>query len=267
LIRTAWAAAASYRNTDMRGGSNGGRIRLAPQKDWKVNNPEELAKVLAKLESIQKDFNKGSRKISLADLVVLGGTAAVEQAVKAAGFKGTVPFAPGRMDASQEQTDVESFGYLEPKADGFRNYYDAGSYYSPLQMLVERAYFLNLSVPEMTALVGGLRVLDGNSGNSKNGVLTKTPGTFSNDFFVNLLDMSTKWQKAKTEGLYEGVDRANGNLRWTATPVDLIFGSHSELRAIAEIYASADGKEKFVNDFVAAWNKVMNLGRFDVKTS
>lgn len=268
LVRTAWASAASYRNTDKRGGPNGSRIRLAPQKDWAVNEPAELAKVLPKLEKIQKDFNDSSKsvKISLADLIVLGGAAGVEQAAKAGGFSVKVPFTAGRMDASQEQTDVQSFAVLEPKADGFRNYYNAAAGQPPLEMLVERATLLNLSVPEMTALMGGLRSLDVNTGHTKEGVFTKKPGTLSNDFFVNLLDMSTKWQKAKTEGLYEGVDRKSGALRWTATPIDLIFGSHSELRAVSEIYGSEDGKDKFVKDFVAAWNKVMMSDRFDVKT-
>ena len=261
LIRAAWASAASFRGTDKRGGANGARIRLAPEKDWAVNNPEELAKVVERLTVIQKDFNAGRRdgvSVSLADLVVLGGTAAVEQAAKAAGSNVEVPFMPGRMDASQDQTDVQSFAVLEPKADGFRNYYQEGNYLPPLQMLVERANFLTLTVPEMTALVGGLRVLDANAGHSKNGVLT-------NDFFVNLLDMGTKWQKSGTsEGLYEGVDRAGGQLKWSATPVDLVFGSQSELRAVAEVYAAADGQQKLVHDFVAAWNKVMMLDRFEV---
>ncbi len=267
LIRTAWASAASFRGTDKRGGANGGRIRLAPEKDWAVNNPEESAKVVAKLETIQKDFEKSrpdGLKISLADLVVLGGAAAVEQAAKAGGFEVTVPFVAGRMDASQEQTDVASFAVLEPTADGFRNYYASGNRLPPLEMLVERAHMLTLTVPEMTALVGGLRVLDTNADHSKNGVFTSKPGTLSNDYFVNLLDMSTKWQKAPTEGLYEGVDRASGKAKWTATPVDLVFGSHSELRAIAEVYAAEDGKQKLAQDFVKAWNKVMMLDRFDV---
>lgn len=265
LVRAAWAAASSYRGTDMRGGANGGRIRLAPQKDWAVNNPEELSKTLAKLEEIQKAFNKGGSKVSFADVVVLGGVAAVEQAAKKAGFNVKVPFTPGRTDASQEQTDVNSFSFLEPKADAFRNYYSYESYFSPTEALVDRANMLNLTVPEMTVLLGGMRALDANTGGSKHGVFTSRPGTLSNDFFVNLLDMSTKWQKAKTDGLYEGVDRKSGQVKWTATPVDLIFGSHSELRAIAEIYAANDGKQKFVNDFVSAWNKVMMLDRFELK--
>ena len=266
LVRTAWGAAASFRGTDMRGGANGARIRLAPQKDWAVNNPAEVAKVVKKLEAIQKDFNKnagGGKKVSLADLIVLGGNAAVEQAAKQAGHSVDVAFKPGRTDATQEQTDVASFAVLEPKADGFRNYYVKDQRLSPTEMLVERANLLTLSVPEMTALVGGLRTLDANTGGAKHGVFTSKPGTLSNDFFVNLLDMSTQWKKSKTEGLYEGVDRASGKTKWTATPVDLVFGSHSELRAVAEVYAAADGKDKFVRDFVAAWTKVMNLDRFD----
>lgn len=269
LVRTAWAAASSFRGTDLRGGANGGRIRLAPQKDWTVNNPEELAKVLSRLEKIQKDFNKsqaGGVKISLADLVVLGGAAAIEKAAQAGGYSVKVPFKPGRMDASQEQTDVSSFAVLEPKADGFRNYYGEGNFLSPAESLVDRANLLTLTVPEMTVLIGGLRVLDANSAQVKHGVLTTRPGTLSNDFFVNLLDMSTKWQKSsKGEGLYEGVDWKSGQLKWTATPVDLLFGSHSELRAIAEVYAAEDGKQKFVRDFVSAWDKVMMLDRYDVK--
>ncbi|MFN8791903.1 MAG: catalase/peroxidase HPI [Bdellovibrionales bacterium] len=269
LVRTAWAAASSFRGTDLRGGANGGRIRLAPQKDWAVNNPEELTKVLSRLEKIQKDFNKsqsGGVKVSFADLVVLGGAAAIEKAAQTAGYSVKVPFKPGRMDASQEQTDVSSFAVLEPKADGFRNYYGEGNYLSPAESLVDRANLLTLTVPEMTVLIGGLRVLDANSGQSKHGVLTSRPGTLSNDFFVNLLDMSTKWQKSsKGEGLYEGVDWKSGQLKWTATPVDLLFGSHSELRAIAEVYAAEDGNQKFVRDFVSAWNKVMVLDRYDVK--
>jgi catalase-peroxidase len=268
LVRTAWASAASFRGTDKRGGANGARIRLSPEKDWPVNNPEELSKVLRKLEEIQSDFNKtqkGGQKVSLADLIVLGGSAAVEQAAKSAGYNVKVPFKPGRMDASQEQTDVSSFAVLETKADGFRNYYGNGNYLPPLEMLVDRANMLTLSVPEMTALVGGMRVLDTNAERSQNGVFTKRPGTLSNDFFVNLLDMSTKWQRsANSDSIYEGLDRKTGQIKWTATPVDLIFGSHSELRAIAEVYAAEDGKEKFVRDFVSAWTKVMNLDRFDL---
>jgi catalase-peroxidase len=271
LVRTAWSSAASFRGTDKRGGANGARIRLAPQKDWAVNNPEELMKTLARLEEVQKDFNKsltGGMKVSLADVIVLGGAAAVEQAAKSAGVAVKVPFTPGRMDAVQEQTDVTSFGYLEPTADGFRNYYAEGNTQSPALMLVDRASLLKLTVPEMTVLVGGMRVLNANADLSKHGVLTVKPGTLSNDFFVNLLDMSTKWQKSATNaGLYEGRDRKTNELKWTATPVDLLFGSHSELRAVAEVYASDDGRQKFVQDFVRAWNKVMMLDRFDVKRS
>lgn len=260
LVRTAWASAASFRGTDLRGGANGARIRLAPQKDWPANNPEELAKVLKKYEEIQKNFNKSGKKVSMADLIVLGGAAAIEQAAKAAGNNVKVPFKPGRMDATQEQTDVSSFAALEPKADGFRNYYNKESYLSPTEMLVDRANMLTLTVPEMTVLVGGLRVLNANSSQSYHGVFTGKPGTLTNDFFVNLLDMSTKWQKSsKEEGVYEGVDWKTGAIKWTASPVDLIFGSHSELRAIAEVYAAEDGKQKFLNDFVKAWNKVMTL--------
>ena len=269
LVRTAWASAASFRGTDLRGGANGARVRLAPQKDWPVNNPGELAKVLTQLEGIQNDFNRAQskgKKVSLADLIVLGGVAAVEQAAKTAGYPVKVPFTPGRMDASQEQTDVNSFAVLEPKADAFRNYYAEGNLLSPTEMLVDRANMLTLTVPEMTVLVGGMRVLGANSGESRQGVFTGKPGTLSNDFFLNLLDMSTKWQKSSnSEGVYEGIDRKTGELKWTATPVDLIFGSHSELRAIAEVYASEDGKQKFVTDFVNAWNKVMKLDRFDLK--
>jgi catalase-peroxidase len=269
LIRTAWASASTFRGTDMRGGANGARIRLSPAKDWKVNNPTELAAVLTKLESIQTHFNKShkdGKKISLADLIVLGGDAALEQAAKDGGYKISVPFTPGRMDASQEQTDVLSYGYLEPKADAFRNFYGEGNYLSPTEALVDRANMLNLTVPEMTALLGGLRVLDVNWDHSANGVFTKKPGTLSNDFFVNLLDMSTKWEKsAAKDGLYEGRDRKTNEVKWTATPVDLIFGSQSELRAVTEFYASNDSKQKFANDFVVAWNKVMNADRFDLR--
>jgi catalase-peroxidase len=266
LVRTAWASAASFRGTDMRGGANGARIRLAPQKDWPVNDPASLAKTLKKLEAIQKDFNDelpGGKKVSLADVIVLGGAAAIERAAKAGGYAVKVPFAPGRGDATQAQTDAASFAPLEPTADGFRNYYGKGSRLSPTDSLVDRADMLTLTVPEMTVLVGGMRALGANSGGSKHGVFTDRPGTLSNDFFVNLLDMSTKWQKsAKVEGVYEGRDRATGELRWTATSVDLIFGSNSELRAVSEVYASDDGREKFVQDFVEAWAKVMDLDRF-----
>ncbi len=269
LVRTAWASAASFRGTDLRGGANGARVRLPPQKDWPVNNPGELAKVLTQLEGIQNDFNRApakGKKVSLADLIVLGGVAAVEQAAKTAGYPVKVPFTPGRNDATAEQTDVTSFAVLEPKADAFRNYYGEGNLLSPTETLVDRANMLTLTVPEMTVLVGGMRVLNANVGESKQGIFTSKPATLSNDFFINLLDMSTKWQKsAKSEGIYEGVDRKTGELKWTATPVDLIFGSHSELRAIAEVYAAEDGKQKFVTDFVNAWNKVMNLDRFDLK--
>ncbi|PPK63582.1 catalase-peroxidase [Methylobacter tundripaludum] len=266
LVRTAWASAATFRGTDMRGGANGARIRLAPQKNWEVNDPAELAKVLTRLETIQNDFNrtlKGGKKVSLADVIVLGGSAAVEEAAKKAGFKVQVSFKPGRMDAAQEQTDAKSIAVLEPKADGFRNYFSKDNAHSPAEMLVERANFLTLSVPEMTALVGGMRALDANAGHTQHGVFTNRPGVLSNDFFVNLLDMSTKWTKSSSEGIYEGRDRANDQVKWTATPVDLIFGSNSELRAVAELYASDDAKEKFVQDFVNAWGKVMHLDRFD----
>jgi catalase-peroxidase len=265
LVRTAWASAGSFRGSDMRGGSNGARIRLAPQKDWEVNNPAELARVLPRLEAVQRDFNgaqRGGKRVSLADVIVLSGAAAIEQAAREAGHEVTVPFTPGRTDASQAQTDVESFAALEPTADGFRNYFGEGNRLSPAELLVDRANLLNLTVPEMTALVGGLRVLDANSGQVAHGELTDRLGTLSNDFFVNLLDMSTQWTKsAQAEGLYEGRDRATGRVKWTATPVDLIFGSQSELRAVAELYAADDGREKFVEDFVAAWVKVMNLDR------
>ncbi len=269
LVRTAWASAASFRGTDMRGGANGARLRLAPQKDWAVNDPAEVAKVLKTLEGIQKDFKGGllggDKKVSLADLIVLGGAAAIEKAAKDAGYDVEVPFTPGRADATQEQTDVASFAVLEPKADGFRNYYGKGSMLSPTESLVDRADLLTLTVPEMTVLVGGLRALDANTGGVKHGVFTDRPGTLSNDYFVNLLDMSTKWQKsANMAGVYEGRDRATGELKWMATPVDLIFGSHSELRAVAEVYAADDGREKFVQDFIDAWSKVMTLDRFDI---
>jgi catalase-peroxidase len=268
LVRTAWASASSFRGTDLRGGANGARIRLAPQRDWPVNDPAELAKVLGTLEKIQTEFNdtqKRGKKVSLADVIVLGGAAAIEQAAKKAGYDVEVPFTPGRTDATQEQTDVESFAVLEPTADGFRNYFGQGNRGSPTEMLVDRANLLTLTVPEMTVLVGGMRALDANTGGSKQGVFTDRPGTLSNDYFVNLLDMSTKWSKSfASAGVYEGRDRRTGDLRWTATPVDLIFGSQSELRAVAEVYAAGDGREKFVRDFVDAWTKVMMLDRFDV---
>ncbi|PHR84916.1 MAG: catalase/peroxidase HPI [Colwellia sp.] len=269
LVRTAWAAASSHRVTDMRGGVNGARINLAPQNSWAVNNPKELSKVLAKLEAIQAKYNKISskRQVSLADLIVLGGAAAIESAAKKAGHSIEVPFVPGRTDATQAQTNVKSFNYLKPKADGFRNYYTKDSYMSPAEMLVDKANTLGLNVPEMTVLVGGMRALDANYDGSSNGVLTKTPGVLTNDFFVNLLDMSTVWTKNKsTVGLYHGHDRVSGKLKWQATPVDLIFGSSSELRAIAEVYASDDADKKFVNDFIEAWVKVMQLDRFDLKS-
>ena len=268
LIRTAWASAASHRVTDMRGGANGARIQLEPQKSWQVNNPAELQGVLAKLKAVQRDFNQQSsnKKVSLADLIVLGGAAAIEQAAKAAGHTINVPFSAGRADATQAQTDVKSFNYLKPDADGFRNYYNDDSYMSPAEMLVDKANFLGLNVPEMTVLVGGMRVLNANYDGSSSGVFTKTPGVLTNDFFVNLLDMSTTWRKNEAQaGLYQGFDRMSDTLKWQATPVDLIFGSSSELRAIAEVYASDDASDKFVNDFVKAWVKVMQLDRFDLK--
>jgi catalase-peroxidase len=265
LVRTAWASASTFRATDMRGGANGARVRLAPQKDWAVNDPAELAKVTAKLEAIRLGFNKaakGGKQVSLADLIVLGGNAAIEQAAKAAGHDVSVPFTPGRVDATQAQTDVESFNYLQPKADAFRNYYAADSFYGPTEALVDKADMLGLTVPETTVLLGGMRALGANAAGSKAGVFTDRPGTLNNDFFVNLLSMDTVWTKAAAPGLYEGKDRASGALKWTATPVDLVFGSNSELRAVAEVYASDDAKDKFVADFVAAWTKVMNADRF-----
>ncbi|MGY3856708.1 catalase/peroxidase HPI [Aeromonas intestinalis] len=262
LVSTAWAAASSFRGSDKRGGANGARIRLAPQKDWAVNQPAQLAKVLKALEAIQAEFNKGDKKVSLADLIVLAGNVGVEQAAKKAGVAVTVPFAPGRMDASQAQTDVDSFAVLEPLADGFRNYGGQCAAFAET-MLIDRAQLLTLSAPEMTVLVGGMRVLGTNVG-GQHGVLTTSPGTLSNDFFVNLLDMGTEWKPAADKGTYTGQDRKSGKTRWTGTRVDLVFGSNSQLRAIAEVYASADAKEKFVNDFVAAWTKVMNLDRFDL---
>jgi len=267
LVTTAWASAATFRGSDKRGGANGARIRLAPQKDWEVNQPAELAKVLPKLEAVQQAFNaaqKGGKKVSLADVIVLGGCAAVEEAAKQAGTTVTVPFSPGRTDASQEQTDVESFAVLEPRADGFRNYVRAGIKTPAEEMLLDRAQLLALTAPEMTALVGGMRALDATVGQSKHGVLTQQPGKLTNDFFVNLLDMGTEWRPSATEGIYEGRDRATGQVKWTGTRVDLVFGSNSELRALAEVYASDDAKEKFVQDFVAAWGKVMNLDRYDL---
>ncbi len=263
LVTTAWAAAASFRGSDKRGGANGARIRLAPQKDWEVNQPPALGKVLQKLEVIQTDFNKsqsgGKKKVSLADLIVLGGCAAVEEAAKKAGYNVKVPFSPGRTDASQEQTDVHSFAVMEPKADGFRNYVGKQNGTSPEEMLVDRAQLLKLTAPEMTVLIGGMRALNANFAGTKHGVFTNRPETLTNDFFVNLLDMNTEWQPAASEGVYEGRDRKTGKVKWTGTRVDLIFGSHSQLRALAEVYACDDSKEAFVKDFVAAWNKVMNL--------
>jgi catalase-peroxidase len=268
LVSTAWAAAASFRGTDKRGGANGARIRLAPQKDWEVNDPTELAKVLQTLEGIQQDFNStqsGGKRVSLADLIVLGGCAAVEEAANKAGHDVTVPFAPGRTDASQEQTDVESFAVLEPTFDGFRNYLRPGEKLSPETLLVERAFMLNLSAPEMTVLVGGMRALNANFQQAPHGVFTHRPETLTNDFFVNLLDMSTEWKgSVSSENVYDGRDRVTGEIRWTGTAVDLVFGSNSQLRAISEVYACDDSKEKFVRDFVAAWDKVMNLDRFDL---
>ena len=271
LVKTAWAAAASFRDTDKRGGVNGARIRLEPEKDWAANDPAALASVVKTLEGIQTAFNSKNgdgKKVSLADLIVLGGNAAVEAAAKKGGYEVKVSFSPGRTDAAQEQTDVQSFAVLEPSADGFRNYFGKGNERPPADLLVDRANLLALTVPEMTALVGGMRALDANEGHTPLGVLTTQPGTLSNDFFVNLLDMSTEWKKSSgSDGVYEGHDRKTGAVKWTATPVDLIFGSSSELRAVAEAYASDDAKEKFVHDFVDAWTKVMNLDRFDAKHS
>ena len=272
LVSTAWAAASTFRGTDKRGGANGARLRLAPQKDWEANQPADLAKVLPTLEKIQKEFNSaqagGKKKVSLADLIVLGGCAAVEAAAKKAGHDVQVPFAPGRTDASQEMTDVECFAVLEPTADGFRNFLKKGHDRTAeelLELLVDRAHLLTLTAPEMTALVGGLRVLNANVGQSPLGVLTKRPGSLTNDFFVNLLDMSTEWRKSpQCEHFFEGRDRRTGEVKWTGTAVDLVFGSNSQLRAIAEVYACADSQQAFVRDFVAAWAKVMNLDRFDL---
>jgi catalase-peroxidase len=268
LVSTAWASASTFRGSDKRGGANGARIRLAPQKYWLVNNPEQLHKVLDTLEDIQNEFNTaqtGGKKVSLADLIVLAGCAGVEKAAKDAGRSTTVPFTPGRMDASQEQTDVESMSFLEPIADGFRNYRKARYTVSTEELLVDKAQLLNLTAPELTVLVGGMRVLNTNYDGSKHGVFTSRPGVLTNDFFVNLLDMSTEWKSVSDDKeLFEGSDRSTGKTKWTGTRADLVFGSNSELRAIAEVYASADAKEKFVKDFVAAWNKVMNLDRFDI---
>jgi catalase-peroxidase len=267
LVSTAWASASTFRGSDKRGGANGARIRLAPQKDWEVNNPPELAKVLQALETIQKDFNAsaaGGKKVSIADLIVLGGAAAIEKAAKDAGTDVKVPFTSGRMDASQEQTDVASFAPLEPVADGFRNYLRGPQFMAPEEALVDRAQLLTLTAPDLTVLIGGLRVLGANAGGSQHGVLTKQVGKLTNDFFVNLLDMRTEWQPTASEDVYEGRDRKTKQPTWTGTRVDLIFGSHSELRALAEVYAASDSKEKFVKDFVAAWNKVMNVDRYDL---
>jgi catalase-peroxidase len=268
LVSTAWASAATFRGGDKRGGANGARIRLAPQKDWPVNQPATLAKVLQKLEAIRQEFNaaqSGGKKVSLADLIVLGGGAAIEKAAKDAGLAVEVPFTPGRMDASQAQTDVESFEPLEPVFDGFRNYISGKQRLSPEELLLDRAQLLTLTAPEMTVLVGGLRVLGANVGGAPHGVFPNRPGALTNDFFVNLIDMGVQWRPAAgSEGVYEGHDRKTNEVKWTGTRVDLIFGSHSQLRALSEVYASADAKEKFAKDFVAAWTKVMNLDRFDL---
>jgi catalase-peroxidase len=268
LVSTAWSAAASFRGTDKRGGANGGRIRLEPQRNWEVNEPAKLAKALPALEQIQQEFNSsaaGGKKISLADLVVLAGSAAVEKAAKDAGVTVTVPFHPGRTDATQEHTDAEAMAVLEPRADGFRNYFASGEKMPLERLLLDKAYMLNLAAPEMTVVVGGMRALGANHGGSRHGVLTDSPGVLSNDFFVNLLDMGTEWQVSKSaENVFEGVDRNTGKARWTATANDLVFGSNSVLRSLAEVYASEDAKEKFVNDFVSAWVKVMDNDRFDL---
>jgi catalase-peroxidase len=264
LVSTAWASASTFRGSDKRGGANGARLRLTPQKYWEVNQPAELAKVLDKLEAIQKDFNAGGKKVSLADLIVLGGDAAIEEAAKKGGHEVKIPFSPGRTDASQEQTDVHSFTPLEPMADGFRNYLRNGDPRPAEELLVDKAQLLKLTAPEMTVLVGGMRALNANVGQSKHGVFTNQPGTLTNDFFVNLLNMNTEWQASTLEGVFEGRHRATGEVKWTGTRVDLVFGSNSQLRAIAEVYACDDSKETFVKDFAAAWNKVMNLDRYDL---
>jgi catalase-peroxidase len=268
LVSTAWASASTFRGSDKRGGANGARIRLAPQKDWAVNQPEQLAKVLKVFEEIQAGFNRaesGKKRVSLADLIVLGGCAAVEQAAKKAGHTVAVPFTPGRTDASQAQTDVESFAVLEPIADGFRNYLKGQYSVSAEELLLDRAQLMTLSAPEMTVLVGGMRVLNANTGQSQHGVFTKRPESLTNDFFVNLLDMSTQWQPASNaKDVFEGRDRKTGQVKWTATRADLVFGSNSQLRALAEVYASSDAQEKFARDFVKAWNKVMSADRFDI---
>jgi catalase-peroxidase len=271
LVSTAWASASTFRGSDKRGGANGARIRLAPQKDWEINQPVQLNTMLQALEKIQKEFNSaaqaGGKKVSLADLIVLGGCAGIEKAAKNAGLDITVPFTPGRMDASQEQTDAQSFSVLEPKADGFRNYLRTKYTASAEELLVDRAQLLTLTAPEMTVLIGGMRVLETNFGQSRHGVFTKRTGLLTNDFFVNLLDMRTEWKATGDENLFEGRDRTTGELKWTGTRIDLLFGSNSQLRALAEVYGCADSQEKFVHDFVAAWNKVMNLDRFDLAYS
>ena len=267
LVSTAWASASTFRGSDKRGGANGARIRLSPQKDWVANEPAQLTLVLQKLESIQQEFNNAQtigKRISLADLIVLAGSVAVESAAKMAGHDVSVPFTPGRTDATQAQTDVESFTVLEPVADGFRNYVHAGLEAVAAELLLDKAQLLKLSAPEMTVLVGGMRTLGANVGQVQHGVFTSRPGTLSNDFFVNLLDMKTKWSKTSTDGVLEGYDRSTGELKWTGTVADLVFGSNAQLRALAEVYGSSDAQEKFVQDFVGAWNKVMNLDRFDV---
>ncbi|MFN5705488.1 MAG: peroxidase family protein, partial [bacterium] len=266
LVSTAWASASTFRNSDKRGGANGARIRLAPQKYWEVNNPSQLSKVLDKLEAIQKEFNATGKNVSIADLIVLAGCAGVEQAAKNAGHNVTVPFTPGRTDATQEHTDVDSFAVLEPKADGFRNYKKHGHMVTTEEMLIDKAQLMSLTAPELTALVGGMRVLNTNYNNSKHGVFTDKPETLTNDFFVNLLDFGTTWKAVEgSKEVFEGRDRKTNEVKYTASRADLIFGSNSELRALAEVYACEDAKAKFVNDFVAAWNKVMNLDRFDLK--
>ena len=267
LVNTAWSSASSFRSTDMRGGANGARIRLEPQKNWEANEPAELAKVLTVLEQIQQDFNgSGGKKISLADLIVLAGSAAVEKAAQDAGHGVTVPFTPGRTDASQEETDSESFKVLELRADGFRNFVRTGEKTPAEVLLLDRAYMLDVTAPELTALVGGLRALGANHGGTKHGVFTDRPGTLTNDFFVNLLDIGTEWKASDSDAaIYQGTDRSTGAPKWTATDVDLVFGSHSQLRALVEVYAQDDAKDKFVNDFVAAWVKVMDNDRFDLK--
>ena len=269
LVSTAWASASTFRGSDKRGGANGARICLAPQKDWEVNQPKQLKKVLHALEKIQKDFNseqKGGKKVSLADLIILGGCAAIEKAAKNAGQNVIVPFSPGRMDALQEQTDVDSFAVLEPKADGFRNYLNSKYSVSAEELLVDRAQLLTLTAPEMTVLIGGMRVLNTNFEKTKHGIFTKRPEALTNDFFLNLLDMNTTWKPtSKDNDIFEGYDRKTGKLKWTGTRIDLIFGSNSQLRAIAEAYACKDSLKKFIQDFVAAWNKIMNADRFDLK--